>query len=93
LGLLDDKERAGVIKPLAKNTRAVVVTRPHGTRSQAWQEVEQAWRREYPKMQIAVEEGIEKAVHRSMALVREDEYILITGSFYVIDQARRVFCT
>ncbi len=91
LGLLDDKERAGVIKPLAQNTRAVIVTRPQGTRSQAWQEVERVWHRDYPEIEVAAEEGIEQAVQRSLALVREDEYIVITGSFYVIDQARRIF--
>jgi len=91
LGLLDDKERTGVIEALAPGTRAVVVTRPQGARSQAWQEVAQAWRQKFPAVQVELEEDIARAAERSLGLVREGEYILITGSFYVIDQARKVF--
>ena len=93
LGLLDDKERAGVLAPLAENTRLVVVTRPQGSRSQAWQEVELVWRRDFPHIQVEVVENIELAVKRALAAVSGGDYIVITGSFYVLDQARRQFCT
>ena len=93
LGLLDDKERAGVLAPLAENTRLVVVTRPQGSRSQAWQEVELVWRRDFPHIQVEVVENIELAVKRALAAVSGSDYIVITGSFYVLDQARRQFCT
>lgn len=93
LGLLDDKERAGVLAPLAENTRMVVVTRPQGSRSQAWQEVELIWRRDFPQIQVEVVENIERAVDRAMSVATASEYIVVTGSFYVLDQARRLFCT
>lgn len=92
LGLLDDKERAGVLAPLAENTRVVVVTRPQGSRSEAWQEVELVWRRDFPQIQVEIVESIELAVKRAMTVVTGGDYIVITGSFYVLDQARRLFC-
>ena len=93
LGLLDDKERAGVLAPLAENTRVVVVTRPQGSRSEAWQEVELVWRRDFPQIQVEIVESIELAVKRAVTVVTGGDYIVITGSFYVLDQARRLFCT
>lgn len=92
LGLLDDKERAGVLAPLAENTRVVVVTRPQGSRSEAWQEVELVWRRDFPQIQVEIVESIELAVKRAVTVVTGGDYIVITGSFYVLDQARRLFC-
>ena len=91
LGLLDDKERTGVLVPLAENTRMVVVTRPQGSRSQAWQEVELVWRRDFPQIQVEVVESIESAVKRALTVVTGSDYIVVTGSFYVLDQARRYF--
>lgn len=93
LGLLDDKERAGTLAALAKNTRAVVVTRPEGSRSQAWQEVELVWRRDFPAIKVEAAESIERAVERAVSMVTGSDYIVITGSFHVLDQARRLFCT
>ncbi len=90
-GLLDDKERKGILNAWAENTRAVVVTRPEGTRSKTWEEVAHAWQEMYPAIEMVKEECIETAVARSMALVGDKEFVVITGSFYVIDRARRVF--
>ena len=91
LGLLDDKDREGIVSALGRNTRTAIVTRPQGTRSQAWHEVEQQWRQKFPDIEVAAVENITAAVDAGLAMVGEDEYLLITGSFYVIDQARRVF--
>ncbi|MEQ8200726.1 MAG: folylpolyglutamate synthase/dihydrofolate synthase family protein [Syntrophomonadaceae bacterium] len=91
LGLLDDKERTGIAAALAENTRAVVVTRPQGSRSQAWQEVGQIWQRDFPMIRIEVAENIELAVERAVGVLTGSEYMVITGSFYVIDRARRIF--
>lgn len=91
VGMLDDKERDSVVKALGRNTRAAIVTRPAGARSQAWQEVAQQLRLHYPGIEMKSIEDIATAVNTGLGMVRGDEYVLITGSFYVLDQARRLF--
>lgn len=90
-GLLDDKEREGILKALAEHTKAVIVTQPEGSRSNDWEQVAQAWREMFPFIPVEIEECIEKAVVKSMLMARDTEFVVITGSFYVIDRARRVF--
>ena len=91
LGLLDDKDREGILSALGRNTRMAIVTRPQGTRSQAWHEVEKQWRQKFPDIEVTSIQNITAAVEAGLATTAPDEYLLITGSFYVLDQARRVF--
>lgn len=91
LGLLDDKERDGTLKALGRNTAMVIVTRPQGPRGIAWQEVLAQWREIFPDIKALDVENITKAVNKGLAMLSGDDYLVITGSFYVLDQARRVF--
>lgn len=91
VGLLDDKERKGILEPLGLHTRAIVVTRPAGTRASQWLDVLKTWQEIYPGKPGAACEDIATAVQTGLGLLEESEYLLITGSFYVLDQARQVF--
>jgi len=91
LGLVDDKDRDGILVPLGANTRATVVCRPKGLRGETWQEVTKRWRLIFPDIQVEEQESIAMAVARGMKLMEKDDYLLITGSFYVLDQACRIF--
>ncbi len=90
-GLLDDKEREGILKALAENTSAVVITRPEGLRSQGWEQVAQAWQEMFPHIQVETEGCIEQAVAKGISWTKGEEFVVITGSFYVIDRGRRLF--
>jgi len=87
LGLVDDKDRDGILVALGANTRATVVCRPVGPRGETWQEVARRWRQVFPDVQVEEQESIGRAVARGMELMEKDDYLLITGSFYVLDQA------
>jgi dihydrofolate synthase/folylpolyglutamate synthase len=91
LGLLDDKERDGILNALGRNTRIAIITRPQGPRGGAWQEVQTQWQEIFPKIRSVAVENINEAVNKGLAMLSADEYLVITGSFYVLDQARRVF--
>ncbi len=91
LGLVDDKERYGIIQALGTNTRSAVVTRPQGPRGSAWKEVKARWQQVFPDIPVVEVENITEAVARGLEMRRNDDYIVITGSFYVLDQARRIF--
>jgi len=91
MGVLDDKDRPGMVSPLSRSTRAVVVTRPKGPRSSQWQEVMKEWQQYLPPADILGIEKINDAVSAGLNLLEDGEYLLITGSFYVLDEARRLF--
>ncbi|MDD3363693.1 MAG: bifunctional folylpolyglutamate synthase/dihydrofolate synthase [Syntrophomonas sp.] len=91
LGLVNDKERDGIIQALGRNTRSAVVTRPQGPRGSAWKEVKARWQQVFPDIPVVEVESIPGAVARGLEMMQKDDYMVVTGSFYVLDQARRIF--
>lgn len=87
IGILDDKDGEEIIRQLAEETRLCIVTRPVSDRAQNWQERAAQAGRCISDVQVV--EGIEEAVKQAAATAGKDEYILITGSFYVLETARR----
>lgn len=90
-GMLDDKDIAASLEVFGDHTRAAVITRPVGDRSQNWQQAADLWTQMYPHKKLYVVENITAAVKQALEILRDDEYLLITGSFYVLDEARRFF--
>lgn len=91
LGILDDKERQGILQALGRNTRMAIVTRPQGARGKAWREVCQHWRNTFPDIGVLAIENITEAVNKGLEMLSGDDFLVVTGSFYVLDEARRVF--
>ncbi len=92
-GMLDDKDSMAILQELGGDCRASVVTRPESQRGLHWQQVAEQWRLLYPDKEVWVEEDIEKAVKTGISLLRPDEYLLVAGSFYILDRARRYLIT
>lgn len=88
LGMLGDKERARVVQELVPRGRAVVVTRPPSNRAQDWQSVAGEARRYTGAVQIV--EEIPEAVARALQLAHRDEVVCVTGSLYMVAEAREV---
>lgn len=86
LGMLADKERQQVIATLAPLARAIVVTKPNNPRAGAWQQVAH-WCRQYVP-EIYCLEQVGTAVDQAFALAKPDEIICITGSLYMLAEAR-----
>ncbi len=92
-GIVDDKDAYSILKHLGDNTIACTITRPEGRRGNDWQRLQALWRKLYPNKPTYLEEDIASAVSYSLAKLDKSEYLLICGSFYIIDKARQVFTT
>ncbi len=90
-GYLDDKDARGALLHLGVNTSKCIVSRPEGERANGWDRVAELWNKIYPEIECYIEEDIENAVELGLRLLAADEYLLITGSFYLLDRARRQF--
>lgn len=87
IGILDDKDGPGIFGSLAAHTRLCILTRPEGNRSRNWLQRYQEANRIFPQVFLA--EEIEYGIRKALEEVRDQEYILITGSFMTLDRARR----
>ncbi len=90
-GYLDDKDASGALLHLGVNTSKCIVSRPEGDRARNWVRVAELWNKMYPGIECYRQENIENAVQLGLELLAGDEYLLITGSFYLLDRARRKF--
>ncbi len=86
LGMLGDKERARVVAELAPRARHVVITRPNSPRAGDWQQLAVEARRYLRDVDTV--ENIGEAVRTAMALAREGDLVCVTGSFYMVAEAR-----
>ena len=88
-GMLDDKDSMAILQELGGNCWASLITRPENERGLHWQRVAEQWRFLYPEKKVWVKEDIEEAVETGINLLGADEYLLLAGSFYILDRARR----
>lgn len=86
LGMLADKERAKVVSELAPRARQVVVTKPNSDRAGEWNLVAEAARNFTEDVRLV--ESITEAVRLALAEVLPGEIICITGSLYMVAEAR-----
>jgi len=90
-GMVNDKDALNTLKYLGKNTCYCVITRPQGERGSNWFRVYEYWEELFPDIPVQATENIVEAVEQGISNLRSNQYMLVTGSFYVLDQARRYF--
>lgn len=86
VGMLGDKEREKVMEILAPLAQAVVVTRPLSPRAGAWEELA-TFARRYVEA-VYLEREISAALATARRLAGPSDLILVTGSFYMVGEAR-----
>ncbi|MDN5325645.1 MAG: dihydrofolate synthase / folylpolyglutamate synthase [Moorella sp. (in: firmicutes)] len=86
LGMLADKEREKVVAELAPLASAVIVTRPNNPRAGNWQSLADRVRRYVGGVEVI--EAIPAAVKRALALAGPSDLICVTGSLYMVADAR-----
>jgi len=86
IGMLADKERGKVLELLAPLAGAIVVTKPNSPRAGNWQEMAREAAR-YVKV-VHLEEEIPQAVDLAISLAGKGDLVCITGSLYMIAEAR-----
>lgn len=92
-GIVDDKDALGILKELGRNTSRCIITKPEGPRGEKWFRLKTLWAELYPDKSITAIEDIEEAVNYALNTLQNDEYLLICGSFYILDKARGMFTT
>lgn len=91
IGMLGDKERTKVAAELAAVARVVVVTKPNSPRAGNWQELAVEAGRHAPEVHVI--ENIEEAVNKALTLAGPEEMVCVTGSFYMVSEARQLLMT
>lgn len=86
IGMLADKERSRVVELLAPLAGKIVVTKPNSPRAGNWQEMAGEAKKYGPK--VYLEEEIPRAVDLAASLAGEGDLVCITGSLYMIAEAR-----
>lgn len=90
-GILDDKDSTSILRELGEDCRSCVITRPEGERGAHWYRLIEQWLSLYPEKEVQIKEDIEEAVEAGERWLDPDEYLLVTGSFYILDRARAHF--
>lgn len=90
-GFLDDKDIKSNLEALGDHTRIVIICRPKSDRANNWHEIANIWKQLYPQKKLYEVENITAAVQKGLELLGDNEYLLITGSFYLLDEARQCF--
>lgn len=89
LGMLGDKEREKVVAKLAPLAGAVVVTRPNSPRAGEWSQVADEAGKYVSE--VYLEENIHAAVRKAVDLAGAEDLVCITGSLYMVAEARELF--
>jgi len=89
IGMLADKERGKVVAELAPLADAVVVTKPNSPRAGDWQKLAGEVGKYVNEVHLV--EDIIPAVEKGLSLVGPDDLLCITGSLYMVAEARAYF--
>lgn len=86
LGMLGDKEREKVVRELAPLASTVIITRPNSPRAGDWEELAGEARAYAPRVKVIAD--IPEAVEAAFQEAGREDLICITGSFYMVADAR-----
>lgn len=86
IGMLADKERQKVMETLGPLAHTVIVTKPNNPRALEWQGMAEVARNYTTN--VYIEEKIEDAVETGINLLGQDDLLCITGSIYMVADAR-----
>ena len=88
LGISDDKDVAGIIRPLAPLAKKIMLTQARHRGSDCSRLKEEAIKYNMP---VLVEKDVRKAVKKAIGLTRPDGAVVITGSIFVAGEARELW--
>lgn len=88
-GMLGDKEREKVVSRLAPLAKSVIVTRPNSPRAGDWEKIADQVSQYVEEVYLI--EDIRQAVTKGMALAGPEDLVCVTGSLYMVAEARALF--
>ncbi|SMB92123.1 dihydrofolate synthase / folylpolyglutamate synthase [Desulfonispora thiosulfatigenes DSM 11270] len=87
LGILEDKDQERILEQIIPLAKTFIVTKPANFRTDNWQNVAQIIKRK-SSAQVIIEEQVESAINKANELTNKGDLICITGSLYLIGEAR-----
>ncbi|HEX3033379.1 MAG TPA: folylpolyglutamate synthase/dihydrofolate synthase family protein [Bacillota bacterium] len=88
-GMLGDKEREKVVAQLAPLAKTVIVTKPNSPRAGDWEKIAYEVRKYVNEVYLV--ENIHEAVKKGVAMAGPDDLVCVTGSLYMVAEARELF--
>ncbi len=88
-GMLGDKEREKVVAQLAPLAKTVIITKPNSPRAGDWEKIAGEVRKYVEEVYLI--ENIHQAVRQGMSLAGPADLVCITGSLYMVAEARELF--
>lgn len=88
-GMLGDKEREKVVAQLAPLAKTVIVTKPNSPRAGDWEKIADEVRKYVDEVYLI--ENIHEAVKKGVAMAGADDLVCVTGSLYMVAEARELF--
>lgn len=89
IGMLADKDVAGVLDILLPVFSQVIATRPQSERAISAEDLAEMIRQR--GREAIVEPDIKQAVEKALSIVKDDEMVVATGSFYLIGEVRKIY--
>ncbi len=90
-GILDDKDLENILEPLLPNCIKFICTRPEGPRGNGWKRIGKYIKNRHADITLVEIENIQDAIDQALQNISEGQYLVITGSFYVLGPARQIF--
>ncbi|HHX50000.1 MAG TPA: bifunctional folylpolyglutamate synthase/dihydrofolate synthase, partial [Clostridia bacterium] len=88
VGMLADKERKKFMDILAPLANILIITKPNSPRAEGWEEL--ATMAGNHVARIEVYENSQEAVRRGLELAQKEDLLCITGSLYLVADAREM---
>lgn len=88
-GMLGDKEREKVVAQLAPLAKTVIVTKPNSPRAGDWEKIADEVSKYVDEVYLI--ENIHEAVKKAAAMAGSDDLVCVTGSLYMVAEARELF--
>jgi len=87
LGILDDKDKEGILKEVYENAVEVVFSKPEGNRNIEWNKLPSEFK---DKENIIFIENTQEALLKLVNKTKREDLILSFGSFYFISKVREI---
>lgn len=87
LGILDDKDKKGILDEVYKQATDIIISRPSGPRTEKWNILPQGYKGK--KNILCIEDNAE-ALSQIINNTESDDLILSFGSFYFISKIREI---
>jgi len=87
LGILDDKDKEGILKEVYENAVEIVFSKPEGSRNSEWNKLPSKFKY---KENIIFIENTQEALLKLVHMTTKEDLILSFGSFYFISKVREI---